>query len=49
MATEFPIDPNFNRFIDGLKETPEGGIEVELPDEDAEVEELADGSLPVWS
>ena len=47
MATEFPIDPEFNRFIEGLKETPEGGIEVELPDEDAEVEELADGSARV--
>ena len=47
MATEFPIDPEFNRFIDGLKDLPDGGVEVELPDEDAEVEELADGSARV--
>ena len=47
MATEFPIDPEFNRFIDGLKDLPDGGVEVELPDEDAEVEELEDGSARV--
>ena len=47
MATEMPIDPEFNRFIAGLKETPEGGVEVELPDENAEVEELPDGSAVV--
>ena len=47
MATEMPIDPEFNRFIAGLKDTPEGGVEVELPDENAEVEELPDGSAVV--
>jgi hypothetical protein len=47
MATEMPIDPEFNRFIEGLKETPEGGLEVDLPVEDAEVEELPDGSAVV--
>ena len=47
MATEMHIDPEFNRFIEGLKDTPDGGIEVELPDENAEVEELPDGSAVV--
>ncbi len=47
MATEMPIDPEFNRFIEGLKETPEGGVEVDLPPEDAEVEEMPDGSAVV--
>ena len=47
MATEFPIDPEFNRFIAGLKDVPEGGVEIELPPEDAEVEELEDGSARV--
>ena len=46
MATEFPVDPEFNRFIAGLKDVPEGGVEIELPPEDAEVEELEDGSRP---
>ena len=47
MATEFPVDPEFNRFIAGLKDVPEGGVEIELPPEDAEVEELEDGSARV--
>jgi chaperonin GroES len=48
MATEFPVDPEFNRFIEGLKETPEGGVEVEMPDDEIDsVEELADGSAVV--
>jgi chaperonin GroES len=47
MATEFPVDPEFNRFIDGIKNTPEGGVEVDMPPEDAEVEELPDGSAVV--
>ena len=47
MATQMPIDPEFNRFIEGLKDTPEGGIEVELPPEDAAVEEMPDGSAVV--
>ena len=44
---EMPIDPQFGRFIEGLKETADGGVEVELPPEDAEVEELPDGSAVV--
>ena len=47
MATQMPIDPEFNRFIEGLKDSPEGGLEVELPPEDADVEEMPDGSAVV--
>ncbi len=47
MATEMPIDPNFNRFVDGIRETPEGGAEVDLDLDDATVEELPDGSAVV--
>jgi chaperonin GroES len=47
MATEMPIDPEFDRFISGLKDTPEGGVEVDLPVEDANVEEMPDGSAVV--
>jgi chaperonin GroES len=48
MATEFPIDPEFNRFIEGVK-NPEGGVEVdlELPEDLSSVEELPDGSAVV--
>ena len=45
--TEMPIDPNFNRFVDGVRETPEGGAEVDLELDDATVEELPDGSAVV--
>ena len=45
MATQFPIDPNADRFIDGMKMTDDGGAIVDLPEEgDLEVEELDDGS-----
>ncbi len=47
MATEFPVDPEFNRFIAGLKDVPEEGIDIELPPEDAEIEEMEDGSARV--
>ena len=47
MATQMPIDPEFDRFIEGLKDTPEGGLEVEIPPEDANVEEMPDGSAVV--
>ena len=47
MATQMPIDPEFDRFIEGLKDTPEGGLEVEMPPEDANVEEMPDGSAVV--
>jgi hypothetical protein len=50
MATQFPQDPNAGRFIDGLKDQQveaDEGIEYEMPPEDAEVEELPDGSAIV--
>jgi hypothetical protein len=48
MATEFPINPDEDRFIDGIRMTEEGGAEVDmLPGEAPEVEELPDGSAVV--
>jgi hypothetical protein len=49
MATDFPVDPEFGRFIQGLKETPDGGAEVELAEmgDDSDVQELPDGSAIV--
>ena len=48
MATEFPIEPDYNRFIEGVAGMPEEeGMEVELPPEEAEIEELPDGSAIV--
>jgi len=45
MPAEFPIDPEFNRFIDGEQDISEE--EVEVPEEIGEVEELPDGSAVV--
>jgi hypothetical protein len=48
MATEFPIDPEFNRFVGGeQEETPEEPVEVELDLDESEIEELPDGSAIV--
>jgi hypothetical protein len=48
MATEMPNDPEFNRFIDGLKMNEDGSADVDLlPGEEPEVEELPDGSAVV--
>jgi len=47
MATEMPIDPEFGRFIDGLKQNPDGSAEVSLVDEESDVEEMPDGSAVV--
>lgn len=44
---EMPIDPNFNRFIDGLQMKPDGGAEVILDDDDPDVQEMEDGSAVV--
>ena len=44
MATQFPKDPNADRFIDGLKMTDDGGAVADIDDEEMEVEELDDGS-----
>ena len=46
MATEFPIDPEFNRFVDGVRDESVE-VDVDLPDDLGEVEELADGSAVV--
>ena len=54
MATQFPIDPEFNRFIGGNpdQDVESGGEEeqqlVDMPEmDDAELEELPDGSVVV--
>jgi hypothetical protein len=47
MATQFPNDPNADRFIDGLKMTDDGGAVADLPEESQDVEELEDGSAIV--
>jgi hypothetical protein len=48
MATDYPIGPDEDRFIEGIRMTEEGGAEVDmLPGEDPEVEELPDGSAVV--
>jgi hypothetical protein len=49
MATQFPIDPEFDRHIDGQQDPQEEeGVEVDAPDlDDSELEELPDGSVVV--
>jgi hypothetical protein len=48
MATDYPISPDEDRFIDGIRMTDEGGAEVDmLPGEDPDIEELPDGSAVV--
>ncbi len=49
MATDFPIDPEFGRFIDGQPQDQddEEGVIVDMPMDDAEIEELPDGSAIV--
>mgnify|MGYP003645920232 FL=1 len=48
MATDYPISPDEDRFIEGIRMTDEGGAEVDmLPGEEPEVEELPDGSAIV--
>lgn len=44
---EMPVDPEFGRFISGLKENAEGGAEVELDIDEDDLEELPDGSVVV--
>jgi len=45
---QLPIDPESERFIDGLKMNEDGSAEVDLlPGEEPEVEELPDGSAVV--
>jgi len=48
MATQMPIEQEYNRFIDGISEPDEdGNIDVELPEEDSDVIEQPDGSAIV--
>ena len=49
MATEFPIDPEFGRFVDGQPQDQdeEAGEVVDIQLDDSELEELPDGSVIV--
>ena len=48
MATDYPISPDEDRFIEGIRMTDEGGAKVDmLPGEEPDVEELPDGSAIV--
>jgi chaperonin GroES len=48
MATQMPIEQEYNRFIDGISEPDEdGNIDVELPEEESDVIEQPDGSAIV--
>lgn len=50
MATEFPIDPEFNRFVQGMPQDAGGetpGVEVDLQLTESDIEELPDGSAVV--
>ena len=48
MATQFPIDPEYNRFVGGEPPDEEAGVEVEMPRlDESELEELPDGSVVV--
>ena len=44
---DMPIDPNADRFIDGMTFTPDGGATVDIVDQPDDVEELPDGSAVV--
>ena len=46
MATQFPIDPDFNRFIDGVTTMPQG-MAPEMDADEMEVIEQPDGSAIV--
>lgn len=51
MATKFPIEPEYGRFVPGMAdeppETQEEEMEYDLPDDSTELEELPDGSVVV--
>jgi hypothetical protein len=50
MATQFPIDPEFNRFVEGMPQDADGetpGVEVDLELTESDIEELPDGSAVV--
>lgn len=47
---DMPIEQEFQRSIEGMNsmtETPDGGLEVDMPDEDTTIEEQEDGSAIV--
>ena len=44
---EMPIDPEFGRFIEGIRTLPDGGVQVEMIEEEAQVQEMPDGSAVV--
>ena len=45
MATEMPIEQDYQRFVDGVSEPAEdGSVTVDLPEEEMDIEELPDGS-----
>ena len=47
MATQMPIEQEYNRFIDGISEPDEdGNIDVELPEEDSDV--IEQPVQPLW-
>jgi len=49
MATQMPIEQDYNRHIDGMEmiENEDGSVDFEMPPEDMELEELPDGSVIV--
>jgi len=49
MATQMPIEQDYNRHIDGMEmtENEDGSVDFDMPPEDMELEELADGSVIV--
>ena len=47
MAIEMPVDPEKDRFIEGVQMNEDGGAEVELLNETPDIEEMADGSAVV--
>jgi len=47
MAEEFPIDPEFGRFVKGMPDEKEQEVTVELELDETEIEELPDGSAVV--
>ena len=44
---EMPIDQDADRFIEGSRMKDDGGLEVDMPEEMDDVEELEDGSAVV--
>jgi len=49
MATQMPIEQDYGRHIDGIDmvENADGSVDVDLPEDEMELEELPDGSVIV--